>query len=533
MTENREENSISYRAALYIRLSREDGDKEESDSVGNQKKLLSAYIEGKNDILLMDYYIDDGYTGTNFKRPGFGRMIEDIRSGKINCVIVKDLSRFGRDYIDTGYYVERMFPENGVRFISLIDGIDSEKQAYDLLLPIKNIFNEQYARDISRKIQATMKAKQKAGEFIGAFPCYGYRKDPGNKNRLVIDKEAAEVVRRIFTMFVQGVPKKRIAELLNEEEIPCPSKYKKLCGENYKNANESGDMLWSYSTIRQILRNEMYAGWMVQGKKHQKMRGKQRSVPAENWIRVEGTHEPLIEEELWRKAQQLLGGRRTMTKKAYENPFSGIVKCGSCKKSMILNRWKRADGTIAAVYYCGTYKRKGRECCTPHALPAAVLESVVQRDIRAVIDSADVFAHKVIAAAQKKEERSCAAKELCRTEQRLAQIKKRRLDLYEDYKTGILSEEEFIYYRKEYKKRAEFYVTHIAGLKKELEDENRKKDMKTAELGEQMERMKFQKPDRSLLVELIDRIEVHENEGIEIYYRFADCDKIIFQKTYP
>ena len=176
-----------FNVAVYIRLSREDGDKEESDSVGNQRKLLTDYILNQDDCILYDMYIDDGYTGTNFNRPGFRRMIRDIEDGKVNCVVVKDLSRFGRDYIDTGRYLERYFPELGVRFISLTDNIDSMKQAYDMLLPIKNIFNEQYAKDISKKVQTSVKTRQKAGEFIGSFPSYGYRKSAVDKNKLVVD----------------------------------------------------------------------------------------------------------------------------------------------------------------------------------------------------------------------------------------------------------------------------------------------------------------------------------------------------------
>ena len=174
-----------FSAAVYIRLSREDGDKAESDSIGNQRKLISDYLKNKEDFILYDTYIDDGYTGTNFRRPAFQRMIDDIEAGAVNCVIVKDLSRFGRDYIDTGKFLERYFPDNDVRFIAITDNIDSMKQAYDMILPIKNIFNEQYARDISQKVHSAMRAKQKAGEFIGAFASYGYRKSPVDKNKLV------------------------------------------------------------------------------------------------------------------------------------------------------------------------------------------------------------------------------------------------------------------------------------------------------------------------------------------------------------
>ena len=186
MRKNRKKNRLTFKAAIYLRLSREDGDKEESDSVGNQRKLLTEYVSKMENLIVYDVYVDDGYTGTSFNRPSFKRMIADIEEGKVNCVLVKDLSRFGRDYIDTGRYLERVFPELGVRFISVSDGIDSIRQAYDMLLPIKNIFNEQYARDISKKIQATVKSKQKAGEFIGSFTSYGYKKSPTLRFYLIV-----------------------------------------------------------------------------------------------------------------------------------------------------------------------------------------------------------------------------------------------------------------------------------------------------------------------------------------------------------
>ena len=296
-----------FSVAAYIRLSREDGDKAESDSIGNQRKLIHDYLRDKEDFILFDTYVDDGYTGTNFKRPAFQRMLEDIESGEVNCVIVKDLSRFGRDYIDTGKFLERYFPDNDVRFIAITDNIDSMKQAYDMLLPIKNIFNEQYARDISKKVHSAMQAKQKAGEFIGAFASYGYRKSPVDKNKLVVDEYAAGIVRRIFQLYVSGYGKIRIAGILNDEGIVCPSEYKKLNGENYRNSNRLNQTsYWTYSTINKILQNEMYCGNMVQHRTCQQMHRKTRLQDKEDWIVIQGTHEAIIDGETWNTAQKLL-----------------------------------------------------------------------------------------------------------------------------------------------------------------------------------------------------------------------------------
>ena len=319
-------------------------------------------------------------------------MIQDIEDKKVNCVIVKDLSRFGRDYIETGRYLEKYFPGKGVRFISLTDDIDSGEKSYDLLLPLKNIFNEQYARDISVKIHAALKAKQEAGEFVGAFACYGYRKCPGARNRLAPDPYAAGIVRRIFLLYAGGMSKSEIAETLNRESVPSPSAYKRLKGENYCNPGEIPGRGWTYSAVHQILCNETYTGTMVQGKKTQKMRGRQRAVPRSDWIRVENTHEPLIDRELWETVQeQMTVNRRSYSAVSERNVFAGLARCGICGSSMIRNSWRRADGSSAAVLYCGTYKRNGLAFCSPHRTDFRILEEAVKADLYTLLDCAGLL----------------------------------------------------------------------------------------------------------------------------------------------
>lgn len=378
-----------FNVAQYIRLSREDGDKAESDSIGNQRKLIHSFLEGKEEFVLYDSYEDDGYTGTNFKRPGFLRMIHDIEEGNVNCVIVKDLSRFGRDYIDTGKYLERYFPEHDVRFISISDNIDSMKQAYDMLMPIKNIFNEQYARDISKKVHTAMHSKQKAGEFIGAFPSYGYKKSVFDKNKLVVDEYAAEVVRRIFSLYIAGTGKIRIASILNEEGIACPSEYKRLNGENYRNSKQlASTTYWTYSTIHRILENQIYIGDMVQGKTVRRMRGRARTVDKEEWIIKEGTHEPIIDEMTWNKTQYLLGKRtRELDLNSNVSIFAGFLKCGDCGRAMTKKYAKSGTGGNNVNYYCGSYVRSGRQFCSPHHIRHQVLEDIVLNDLKMVVQS--------------------------------------------------------------------------------------------------------------------------------------------------
>lgn len=524
-----------FNVAIYIRLSREDGDKEESDSVGNQRKLLTEYVAKKEDFIVYDTYIDDGYSGTNFNRPSFQRMIADIEDGKVNCVVVKDLSRFGRDYIDTGRYLERYFPELGVRFISVTDSIDSMKQAYDMLLPIKNIFNEQYARDISKKIQATVKSKQKAGEFIGAFTSYGYKKSPVNKNKLVIDDYAADVVRRIFSLYIQGYGKQRIAKLLNAEGILCPAEYKKVNGENYKNWNRlESTTYWSYSTINSILHREMYVGNMVQGTKHQRMRSKQKKMPKEDWIIVENTHEPIIDKETWEKAQSLLKKRtRELDLETNKNIFAGFVKCGDCGRSMAKNMWRRADGSKTYSLYCGTYKRIGKEYCTPHTLPMAVLEDIVLGDLIAIIDSVDNL--KELVQAQSftvSKVKKITDTELNKVKTELERVKKLKKSIYEDYREELISKEEFLSYREDYLKKEELYSKQIKALEEKKKDNVTEDVFETPWLKRLLELKDIKSLDRDIVVEMISEIKVYENRKIKITYNFGNELEHLFSSVY-
>ena len=524
-----------FNVAIYIRLSREDGDKEESDSVGNQRKLLTEYVAKKDDFILYDVYVDDGYSGTNFNRPSFQRMIADIEDGKVNCVVVKDLSRFGRDYIDTGRYLERYFPELGVRFISVTDSIDSMKQAYDMLLPIKNIFNEQYARDISKKIQATVKSKQKAGEFIGAFTSYGYKKSPVDKNKLVIDDYAADVVRRIFSLYIQGYGKQRIAKLLNAEGILCPAEYKKVNGENYKNCNRlESTTYWSYSTINSILHREMYVGNMVQGTKHQRMRSKQKKMPKEEWIIVENTHEPIIDKETWEKAQSLLQKRtRELDLETNKNIFAGFVKCGDCGRAMTKNMWRRADGSKTYSLYCGTYKRNGKQYCTPHTLPMAVLEDIVIGDLKAIVDSVDNLKELVQSQSfTASKVKRIADTELSKIKAELERVKRLKKSIYEDYREELISKEEFLSYREDYLKKEELYSKQIEALEEKKKDNVTEDVFETPWLKRLLELKDIETLDRDIVVEMISEIKVYENRKIKITYNFGNELEHLFSSVY-
>ncbi len=511
-----------FNVAEYIRLSREDGDKAESDSIGNQRKLITDYLKDKENFILYDTYVDDGFTGTNFNRPAFMRMLGDIEAGKINCVIVKDLSRFGRDYIDTGKYLERYFPDNDIRFISIMDNIDSAKQAYDMLLPIKNIFNEQYARDISQKVHGSMKTKQKAGEFIGAFASYGYRKSSIDKNKLVIDEYAADIVRRIFNMYIKGYGKNSIAVTLNQEGIICPSEYKKMNGEKYKNSNRlESTSYWTYSTINRLLQNEMYAGNMVQGRKTQTMRGKQRAIPKEDWIVVPNTHEAIIDSNTWEKAQDLLKRRtRNLDLNSNKSMFAGFLKCGDCGRSLVKKTVKSKEGTSIMNYCCGTYVRSGRQYCTPHSIQHSVLETIVLKDLNTMIQKLDnlqeVIAKQNIGAANTKR---VVENDIHRLHIELERIQKLKKLIYEDYREELISKEEFISYRKDYLLKESLLQEQIKSL--EIRENEGSRDIfENPWIQRLLELRAVEKLDRDIVIEMLHEITVYENNRIKIIYNF-------------
>lgn len=529
-----------FNAAAYIRLSREDGDKAESDSISNQKRLIADYVKEKEDLTVYDTYVDDGFSGTDFNRPSFRRMIDDIEDRKVNCVIVKDLSRFGRDYIDTGRYLERYFPERDVRFISVTDNIDSAKQAYDMLLPIKNIFNEQYARDISQKIHAAVRTKQKAGEFIGAFASYGYRKAPADKNRLVVDVYAAEVVRRIFELYIRGCGKLRIAAILNGEGIVCPSEYKKINGENYRNAHRlDSTSYWTYSTINRILQNEMYIGNMVQGRKHQQMRSRARTADRGEWIVVQGTHEAIIDKDTWEKTQELLKRRtRNVDLQKSTAVFAGFLKCGDCGRALVKKAYAAEHNgkknVSGITYYCGTYVRSGRQYCTPHKIGYETLEKIILDDLRVMLQSMDNL--EELAAEGRADSMTMPSgmtapdsrengRIAIRTE--LEKVRKLKKAIYEDYREELISKEEFVSYRQDYAKREEMLEKELACM------EEKRGAMETgvldnAWLQHLLQYREVEKLDRAAAVEMLHEIKVYENHKIKIIYNFSGESSSLF-----
>ena len=500
--------------ALYCRLSREDGDREESDSIGNQRSLLENFVSGHPELTVRACYIDDGYTGTHFRRPGFQRMIRDIEDGAIRCVVVKDLSRFGRDYIETGRDLERWLPEHGVRFIAVTDGIDSSRGAYDMMVPLKNLFNTQYARDISQKVRAALHAKQQQGQFIGAFAGYGYRKDPQDHNRLLVDPPAAEVVRRIFTLYESGVGKVGIAKELNAAHIPCPSEYKRLTGEKYRNGRRlPGTTYWTYATIHRILQNPLYIGSLAQGRAERvQMHGPARPRDRKDWAVAEHAHQPILDLAQWQRVQALLRcNARTPALTGSVSPFAGLLKCGDCGRAMVKTR--RSGG----IYYtCGSYRRYGAGTCSSHTVAQEEIIRVVLGDLNRLLGRTESLP-EIVAAAAARQARDCASP-VTKLQEALERVRHRRQSAYEDYQDTLLSREEYLRYRGDYDRQAQALQAQIEELRRQGEAEE---PASVPWVRDLLETGRLQVLDRATVSALVGQIRIYEGGRMEIDYRLA------------
>ena len=510
-----------WNAAAYCRLSREDGDKVESNSIAGQRALLEDHIARDPTLRFTETYQDDGFTGTNFDRPDFRRMIRDIEAGTIDCIIVKDLSRFGRDYITTGHYLERWLPAHGVRFISLGDGIDSEKQSYDLLVPFKNVLNTQYAKDISDKVRGAVRSKQERGQFIGAFASYGYRKSAADHNRLEIDPAAAQVVRRVFSLFESGAGKVRIAKILNAEGIPCPSEYKRLSGDRYRNSTRRDQTTyWTYSTIHRMLRNRIYAGDMEQGRSPRAgMHGKAKKLDQSQWVVVPDTHAAIIPREQFDRVQQLLK-QNTRQPDFQQNvsPFAGFLKCGDCGRALC--KVTRAGGTY---YGCGSYKRYGPTICSPHSISHGDLEQIVLEDLNRVIASIQDLQALAEEAAPSPVTRDLMA-ERARLRGGLERLYHLKKAAYEDYRDGLIRKEDYLRYREDYEGREGQFAAQLDLLNQEPEGSLLDRPW----VSSLLRHGRLTELDRTTLAETVAEIVVFADGHIEIAYRFAD-DLALFQ----
>lgn len=509
-----------FQAAVYTRASREDGDKTESETLANQRELIFNFLEKTKDITLYDSYNDDNYTGTNFNRPAFQRMMADAYAGRINCIIVKDLSRLGRDYIDVGNYIQRVFPKLKIRFIAINDNIDSfKKPGYDILMPVKNIFNEQYARDISTKIISTVRSKQHSGKFIGAFASYGYIKDPADKYHLLIDPYAASVVRKIYTLFNNGMGKISIAKQLNNEGILCPSEYKRASGQKYCNSKKLEQTnYWTYSTVNNVLKNRMYAGDMVQHKaNNSKFDYSGKDVSKDEWIIVENTHEPIIPRAMWEQTQDMLKRRgRTTALSKTVSLFAGFLVCGDCGRAM--SKTTKGDN----VYYvCGTHKRCSSKLCTAHRIQHNTLKNIIITDINLILSKIEALNKIVEAEEQNNKEKQAPNKksQLHGLTIQLDKLKARKRSLYDDYKEGLIDKEEYIIYKSDCDSRISDINTLIDRLSEETEPTNTFAN--NSFINQLKDTSKINDLNRIILSTFYEKIIVYEDKKIELKYKHS------------
>jgi DNA invertase Pin-like site-specific DNA recombinase len=512
------QNIEKQKVAIYLRLSREDGDKLESDSIVAQREIIQRFVESYDEFEIYDEYCDENWSGTNFDRPDFRRMEADMFSGKISVIIVKDLSRLGRDFINVGNYMEHIFPDNNIRFIAINDNIDTFKNYDNMLTNVKSLFNDQYARDISLKVRSNLRLKQSKGEFIGAFPSYGYLKHPSDRHKLIIDDYAASIVKRIFELYVNGNGKIRIARILNSEKILCPAEYKKQSGQNYTNGQKIENMsYWTYSTIHKILTNQIYRGDMVQNKTVRKMKGKAKVLPEDKWIIVKNTHEAIIDDLTWNTTENLLG--RDIRQTDFENNvsiFAGFLKCGDCHRAM-----SKTNIKYSSYYSCGSYKRYGANICTKHSIKHDTLVELVLNDFNQIllaINNLTDIINKEIKPVKKKISNKSNINKLTIEIERIYKLKK---SIYEDYKDGLLSKDEYLNYKNDYEKQEDLLNQKITATNAETESEenqiiNNPQIQRLLSIGQ------IEKLDRNIIVEFIDKIEIYEDKEIKIYYNFDD-----------
>ena len=529
-------NKKIWSVALYIRLSQEDEDngkdKLESNSVTSQKTLLNEFVEEHDDFAIYDTYIDDGFTGTNFNRPSFQRLLEDIKNGNINCVIVKDLSRFGRNYIEVGNYIEQVFPLFNIRFIAINDLVDSFKNPAStntILVPFKNLINDEYCRDTSIKIRTSLNGKKKKGEFIGAFPAYGYLKDPKDKHKLVIDKSVVDIIRNIFNWNVnEGLGKLAICHRLNDLGILNPTGHKKLeLKQNYKNfGTQDNTYTWTPSTIRKILNNEVYIGNTVQGKRRTKSYKvhKIESVPKEEWVKVENTHEPIIDKEIFEKAQEMSNRDTKVSQKTKElSVWAGFLKCSDCKRAMNKKSSTNKRGSMYEYYICSTYRKKSHMLCTKHTIKVEKLSQAVLQAINLHIDlliDIDEIIRKINKSSYQKTKNENIDNIINSKQKDISKISNFKMNLYEDWKNGDITKEEYLQYRQKYENNIERLKRNIDRLQKE---KYKNHNVNKNDWIEKFIRQRgITELSRDIMMELIDSIYVYEDGNISIKFKFED-----------
>lgn len=523
----------TFKVAIYLRLSKEDDDlscssgaKSESNSISNQRKLIYDFMKLHPELELYDEYKDDGKSGSNFDRAEFQRMMKDIEAGKVNCVVVKDQSRFGRDYIDVGKYKEKIFPKLGVRFITINEGYDSlsATSSDDLAFTINSFVYDFYIRDISTKIRTNLTAKKQNGEYAGAFVAYGYVKDSNDKSKLVVDQFAADVVRDIFRWKIEGLSPQNIAVRLNELGIPSPAEYKKLSGSNYKTSFQtSSKAVWSHVSVRRILKNEIYLGVMIQGKRTTpNYKTKTVVTKAESeWLRVEGTHEAIISVRDFELVQELLRDDTHCRAGDVTVPvYAGRIYCGDCGATAVRKTVSYAGKRY--VYYVCNANKHDKTVCSRHSIREDILGQVIYQTVRHQIDlllDVDKALRQFENLSWEKHKLKQLDASIEIQEEVVRKNNTLRLGIYEDLRAGLLDRSEYESLKKELAERIAEATAAIEKLNKEKREilDGVSKQQSWIEQFRQYENVT--ELTRPMVIHLIERINIFEDSNIEIVFR--------------
>ncbi len=530
------ENSyISYMAAVYLRLSKEDEDlreikdKKESNSIANQKALILKTLESMPDVTLYDIYIDDGFTGLNFERPNFQRMCEDIYNGRVNMVIVKDLSRLGRDYIDSGRYVKKIFPSYHVRFVSVLDHFDSltaTQSDVNLLIPVKNFVNDNYSRDISGKVRSHQEVMRENGLYVGSHVAYGYKKLETDRNRIIPDGYAADIVRKIFDWKLKGLSSASIADKLNGLGVAAPSEYKRQLGGNYKSGfQKNRKAKWSAVAINRILRNKIYIGVLEQGKR-EKVNYKLNKVvekPETEWAVKENTHEAIISKADFENVAKLLN---LDTRKSPEEEIlfmlSGLMFCGECGRSMV-RRCNRYKDKQSVYYICATYnKGKG---CSRHSIAQSVIEDILLDAIKRHIEHVARLEELLNTIRDREvnyDDIVANDREILAKYKELDQCKKVEMSLHRDLAAGIISIKEYEQFKNNFAHKSAEIEETIRKLQQEIETVFKEGLFADEWIDTFTKTGNITSLDRSIVLSLVEKITIHEENRIEITFQYQD-----------
>ena len=514
----------------YIRLSKEDlkkarEGKDDSNSVKNQRDLLNDfYRKHIDEFESMAVYVDDGHTGTDADREDFQRLLADVMSGRINCVIVKDLSRFARNYSDAGSLIDNLFVQMGVRFISLAENVDSYRDpdsVSSIIVPITNVMNDQYCYQTSKKIRQVFDYKRRSGQYIGSFAPYGYIKDPKDKHQLIVDEEAAEIVKQIYSLCLQGTTKRHISFYLNEHGVPSPTAYRRAKG--LPVSSTADDPMWGDRVIWNILTNPIYTGDLVQGRRRVKSYKVHEieAVPEEEWVIVPDTHEAIIDKESFEKVQALLKRDTRSAPRSRElHLFSGFLRCADCGKAIT-----RSQSGKNIYYACSTYKNRSRLACSMHSIKHNRLEAAVlfaiQQQVHLAVSYSELVAR--INSAPIKKSQSFRLDDLIAAKEReLAKVTRYKQSLYQDWKDGEITQQEYRTMKADYEQQAGRLTDILERLTAERAELANGVDKEHPAL---VAFMKFENIDslsREILIELIDHIKVYENGNISVRFKFAD-----------